>query len=503
MRLCRLRNGRKKIILVDGPRYSGKSEGCLNAIPDHAWNVKDAAVNVLVPSIPAGSSSGVWNELVERVIPDWIAGNFGMDWAPVESDSPRSRKKYRPHQDGATKKLSCYVTNKFGTKSRIELNSLQDERDVEAHFHNRYFSMIYWPELSIYKKEATFNTILLSLRGVNFAQEDLVLLADSNPCPMLGKEHFVYKKWYEYRISDDIEPQHRDFQKSLHHVFISLDDNPYLSAQQKQDIRSTFAGDPDAYACYAEGKWIRAGDSQCLFINQFKRSLHVIESTDNPDDPDIALPEDGCSELICGWDIGEANHAWTLLEKCYATKEYENQQEQSIFKFIDELEFVGDDLSVAAFTEAVMRKRLKWHEYFGKPINWIDWSDRSALDQREAISDRFPADEVYATSGGSIKLMGVENIVGTLGPSIRLWRKLLFQQRLLFSAARCPKLIEMNTAIRRGAVPDTVAKQSPYKHIFDAGRYPIMKECWNELAQSVLQIRRQAQPIIPLISVRY
>lgn len=497
LRECRKRDGLRKYILINGARWSSKSFAAWNAIPDHAFNVENASVCILCKAVTSGSSSGHWNSIVEKVIPEWIAGGFGFDWAPMGT----GRWKYEkatPRQDGTTKKLYCYVTNKFGGRSRIELNSLQDERDVEGFFKDRYFSMIYWPELSEYDEYKTFDTLKQALRRPGVSDEDHLLLADTNPS---NKKHWAYKEWYELRSADpeDLTEAERPRQKHLRLLEFTLDDNLSLTEQRKKDILADFSYDPQVLARYGYGRWTDA-DTGGLFTGTFLPAIHVVGDEHDPD-TEILVPQDGGYELLGGWDLGGTNSAFAVAEKMYPGDP--SVPESSVFKFLDEAVLVGERLSIGDFTVDMALPVIDlWEAVIGKPVRWTHWSDRSAFDRWEPISKTYHHQEVYAASGGRIVLQSVHQGRESVAQRIRLWKKLLFQNRLLFSAARCPKLIEMNRNIRCGKFPYSVSANSEYKHIFDAASYIVIREAWNELEQLVSGIATADSSDARLISVR-
>ncbi len=495
---CRKKDGLRKYILLNGPRWSAKSVSCWWAIVDHAWRIKNASICILCKAVTSGSSSGHWNRITEKVIPDWIDADIGMDWAPLSIGNRLSKEKATPRMDGATKKLYCYVTNKWGGRSRLELNSLRDERDVEGFFKDRYFSMIYWPELTQYDEFLTYDTLKQALRCDGVAEQDHVLLADTNPS---NKKHFAYKEWYELRNAnpEDLREEERPRQKNLRLIEFTLDDNLSLSEQRKKDILAEFSYDPAVLARYGYGRWTDA-DTGGLFTGFFLPALHVVGEEGDPDS-EILVPQDGCFELLSGWDLGGINSAMAIAEKIYPGDP--SIPETSVFKFLDEEVVVGEQVSIGDFTAdmAVPKIRL-WENWVGKPVRWTHWSDRSAFDHWEPISKTYHHQEVYAASKGTIILQSVAQGRESVGDRIRLWKKLLHQQRLLFSAARCPKLIEMNRLIKCGKHPYSIAKGNEYKHIFDAASYIVIRECWTELENLVSGITTADAGDARLISLK-
>jgi hypothetical protein len=529
------KSGKRKYIFVNGPKWTGKTVGCLDAVVAHAWETEHARICVVAFTIGAGDDSGVWSELTEKTIPRWIDGDFGLQW--WDDGKPGKQKKLGPKQKGASKKLYCDITNKHpcrkcdGTgefeskrcpkchgqgrgKSHIELESLKDEKEIEANFFNRYYTMIYWGELQHYKQRLSFDTLIQSLRVDGVKDDDsYVLLCDGNPSD-LGEDAWQYKLWFQFRVDPKVSDAEKPLQSNLKLIMVMLDDNPYLSPERKAEIAASYNHDPDLKARYIDGLWKKSA-SDALFASAFRPSFHVI-SHDADGDAVELVPEPGCTGLITGWDPGGANPAMVIAEKCYRhamkpdgsliidprTKE---PLEESVFKFIDEVAYVKDNISISEFTELVLERIYFWESFIGHEIEWQHWSDNTALTQTEAISKRTVYDEVFAVSQGKIILEASDalyrfgkgmptNRPGTVAQGIRLWRKLLFSRRLLFCKWKTPKLVLMNQSLKRKpkTTDDIIATNDKNRHIFDAGRYLTSRECYEELQDMIIEINRPA-----------
>lgn len=499
MQECRKPDGMRKLIFINGPKFTGKTVGCENAVADHAWNTNGARIAVIAKTVGAGDDCGVWTDLCEKVIPHWISGGFGMDWWY----SGRGKRYFGPRQKSGSKKLYCELRSKFGTKSHIQLESLQDERDVEGLFFNRYFTMIYWCEVQQYLDEKTFKTLNASLRMTpQVPEEQHVLLCDGNPSD-LGEQSWQWKKWFQFRTDTEVPEDQKAIQKNLRLILVYLEDNPFLSEARKAEIRADYASNPDLYARYVEGRWVKAS-SDALFAGVFQPSVHVI-GDEKSHDPDILMPSEQCIELITSWDLGSANPAIVMAEKIMfeAPTEDNPEKEDEMFQFIDELVFVRQNISVSEITEMVVEKMEYWEKELGRKILWRHWSDTSSFDHKQSIAQRSEHEEVYLASGRLIELRAVEKGHGSVARAIRLWRKLLFQDRLRFSAAKCPKLIEMNQSLKRKKnVPgDTISDVDDSRHVFDAARYLVSKECWESQFENILVLPRLKSEAKRLVSV--
>jgi hypothetical protein len=195
---------------------------------------------------------------------------------------------------------------------------------------------------------------------------------------------------------------------------------------------------------------------------------------------------DGCSELITGWDTGESNPAACIIEPVIL---HPNEQSVMYFRYLDELAFLGEEITVESFTEMMMEKMDTWERIIGREIVWRHWADASALNRKESITQRSVADEVYSVSEGRIQLQAVEKGKGSVAQRIRLTRKLLIQKRIQISAPKCPRLVEALQMLKQGKFPGSVASHSPYKHAWDCATYPLMKELWDEIQANIMAIR--------------
>jgi hypothetical protein len=488
---CKVRDGMRKFIFVNGCKWSGKTLGCIEAVIDHIWNVDGARVCIIAASIGAGDDSGVWTELIKH-IEAHVAGDYGLDWWQDEG----KRKICGARQKGASKKIYCEIKNKNGKKSYLELNSLKDEREVEKYFFNRYFSFIYWSELQTYKQRKSFDTLIQSLRIAEIAEEDHVLLCDGNPSDE-GKRAWQYHLFFEFRVSDEVSEDEKPLQKNLKLIIINLNDNPYLSDERKREIAASYMHNPDLYSRYVLGEWTASSEG-AHFADVFLPNEHLVGDVKELD-PEILVPTDGCSELISGWDTGGKNPFAYIAEKLIFHIIEKDKDGKDVdkaiaaFRFLDELAFLDEDISPEEFTELFMEKMAFWQGMVHGEIRWQHWADNSALDFKESIAQRSVADEVFQVSEGTIKLEGFSKGKGSVGHRLRLWRKLLIQKRIVISAPKCPKLVEMNQMLKKGRTEGSIPKHSPYKHPFDAATYLVGSECWEELQNSILTIRTSAK----------
>lgn len=465
------RPGAPKYCLVSGPRLSTKTWLCMHAIVDHAWTVKNASISCIAPTVTSASDRGFWWLLTTVIIPEWIAGGFGLEWVT------------EPRQHGVSKKLYCEITNRHGGKSYIQLDSLQYEDETEARFKNKMYSMIYVSELSYYKKMETYKALLECLRGPpDWDREvDFLFLGDTNPAEE-GEDSWIWKEFYDFRVRDDVTDDKRAIQKRMALIEFSVRDNTFLTPQELEEQLGKYDFSEDLRARYRDGKWVKAvGNS--VFFDVFRPLVHVLPHYISPvdNDPEILVPEKNCAELMTGWDIGDVNHGMVIAEKIFILND--QGKEVSLFKFLDEVVHIGSNYSTRDFVSECMEKILFWEDWLGRPVLWRNWSDRSAFSRRDRLTLTYDHQLVAQLSQGRIILQAADQTPGSIRQRVILNKKILFENRMVISRARCPNLIDSYQSLRSGKAQVAVDTTSKFKHAWDAASYLIQGECVEEIVR--------------------
>lgn len=475
-------NDRHRYLLMSGPRYCGKTMGGLHALVGHMWKTPQAQVSMLGRTNTDNFDSGAWSDLINITLPEWLEAGF-MKFIT------------EPRMAHLTHKQYFEVNNAFGGVSRCQLDSCPVEAEVERKFKGKRFSLIYGTEFSNFSERKTFDVIQECLRCPWLKPEQHRMILDTNPADE-GTEHFLYQLFWNTRLKDnwnEIEDERtrkalEKFQKDLHVIDFTIDDNIFLTAEQKEAQRAKYVHDPDLYARYYEGKWIKAS-SRGAFADVFFPSRHII-GDDSPlpnVEPDILLPSEKCSELITGWDIGSANTAIVILEKLQVPRPDKSDETWSTYQVLDELIVLKQNIPLEELVRVFVEKMAFWEEHIGNKVLWKHWSDRSSFDKYNNIADRAEHVEVYNASGGKIQLMAAAKSPGSVEARKKLLRKLMYQDRIVFSRHKAPQTID---AIK--GLPNTklgvVEKRSPFKHAFDALGYAVAQESYWELEEQAMLV---------------
>lgn len=443
---------------------------------NHLWRIKDDNFSLLTVTQSVGVDSGIWEKLTKVFIPEWIEGHFGFDWVKP------------PFVQGVTKKPTAIVRNQFGGESKVSLESLRTESEVEQRFKGKEFGGIWINELSKFKSRKTLDTLKDCLRGnPHMKPEDYLLLADTNPDLDLGTESWIYKLWYELRNDANCPEELKPLQDTLELVEFTVDDNLSMTAADKALLRSEYEHDQDVLQAYYFGKWVTAS-ADAIFFKVFRPLAHILgeDFSANNQDPEMMFPEDNCVELHTGWDPGPVNCAACIIEAPLLTNG------RPFIKTLDEHVIVGGDVKLDEFVEKVLEKMDFWEETLGREVAWTHHSDQSVFDQQDIQSKKFYHELIYEMSDGRIELIGTEKGPGSLPAGIDLTKQLLWNDRVAFNRPRCPKIIEAFKSIKRGKRQgEHVSKGSIHKHPYDAWRYAVQAICYDEIRWTILKNLRK------------
>lgn len=491
--------------LISGPRLASKSYGCLHDVPWHMWNTPGACGMMLGKTTTQNSDAGLWTLLINKVVPEWIAGDFGFDWVT------------KPRMEAVTHKLYFETTNRFDGVSRYYLDSLDVESDAEIKFKGKIFSHIYGTEFSHFKQRRTFDVLQECFRMPDLKPEQHKMVLDTNPAEE-GTDSWLWKLFYWFRTLDldaindeikeelnltDLDPaEYSDavedlqaLQKNINLIEFTIDDNIYITAAQKRAQRAKYLHNRDLLDRYYYGRWVRA-TGEGLFTESYRPEIHLIGQDSTPGDPEFLLPEEDCIELGTGSDIGRRNTAIVVIEpiQMEIVEETRKGPETVIkvgFKVLDEYVSLGTQQRIRDIAELAFLQKIEfWEDFCRKPPLWRHLSDNSAFSM-DIISESDEAKEIYRATGGRVELESItDKFSGIKGHAIKgsggvekrvdMFQKLLFENRILVNAKKCPHFVEMLSSFKRNRL-GKISGSDVFKHVFDAATYYMALKCWMEM----------------------
>lgn len=453
-----------RYILLEGCRLSGKTRASLHRIARHMWETDRAEVGIFVRTTRSAKNSGIWDELCCTVIEEWQRnGYFFGKWV-----------KPGPHtSDGVTKIPLFTLRSSNGSISRCSLFNCEDDTECERKVRGTRFSMIYFPELGNFLSRSVFDATKSQLRCLHLPYEYHLFLADCNPTEE-GEASWIYRLWLVEKFLPPKNDDEKAFRDQLHSIHFQISDNTKIDPREMADLRASYEYSPDLYSRYIEGKWTASSENS-HFVDLFIENIHVVGQAhgSNKDNWEVVTPDEGCHELITGWDMGDVNHAAVIIQKRVVNNEVS-------FDVLDELVFLKEKISIEDFALEMLEKMDAWEkyireEYGTRKIAWRHWSDSSAFQYRSA-SDSHDELIVRNATEGRIMLGSAPKAKGSVKMRVNLMRKLLFQKRIFFSAQLFATL-GMIKGLKRGTtIGGFVDPLDKNKHVFDALTYALLGE---------------------------
>lgn len=509
--LCR----QKKFVLFSGPRKSAKSMGALTALCDHAWETPHGEVALVAVSQTSGLQSGMWDQLVDGIMPKYMALDKGMKWIR------------EPFTAQSSKRPTCVVTNKFGGRCRFQLESLKDEREVEERFKNKNYTAVFVTELSNFRQRKTFSIWSQTLRSIHgLDPKQFLFLGDTNPSDE-GDESWIYHLWFvrrtqtyeqycefqaERALPISSEPDFQALNAQLGLLQFEIADNIFLTDAEVSELIEEHCHDQDLYDRYILGKWVKASTT-ALFHKHFREGIHVAGELETPGNPDpmMLVPQDQTWKLYLSIDPGtSANSAGYIFEKVILDLG-KGRLSLPIFSILDETAIIGEDHTVDEFTLMLCERMFWWEQYTGRIYEWAAWSDRSVFEHRDNSSGKYYHQLIFEASARfwrqkyeqtqtvqyadrAIVLQAADRSPKSLPHRVDLARRLMYEQRLIVSRTRCPRLIQCFKSMPAAKNdPNVPPKGHHLKHGFDGCFYGVAEESYSEASSAVIRTLRNRE----------
>jgi len=468
-------NDFSRIILLHGARKAAKTmNAATNKMMRHVWE-NDGAVLGVVGKTIRNVAEGAWKDLVSFCLPGWLEASIGMTLTVQPKMTSDSHMRY------------LRIKNHWGGESEIQLHSLDHDADVEKKFKSMRFSMVFISEIDQFADRKVLDILLDQLRVPGVAYENHQLLADCNP-PIQGEDHWVYKAL----VDQSPENTYRAPGSKSYHF--GVDDNWFLAAEERDDLKKKYEYDPIKYRRFVEGLWVK-DTSEGFFEGLFIPNIHIVGNTRNAnrDSWEILAPCEGTTLLITGSDLGDINHATTFLAA------RTDDVGQICFDIFDEIFTVNNPVSLHKYAKMLWDKIQHWNNWMiettGKAPRWRHWSDSSAMRYR-AAANATDAQIIHTVSEGQIAMLPISKSTDSIMARVNLARRLFHENRLFISAS-CFNTIEWATFLRPGAsARQKIAKDLDCRHAFDSATYALQSELPIEVERAARPYRVRAGAVI-------
>lgn len=473
-------NDFRRYLLLEGPRRSGKSVAAQHKVFRHMVQNPWAKVAIVSRTTKNGKQ-GAWADLTGPIYRTWNAA--GMTEFTVA-----------PKHEMDTKMAYFKLRNQFGSESECQLHSIDFDDDVEAKFKDTRFSMFYLIEADRFD-ELVFSTLCQQLRSLEVPYEQQQFLLDTNP-PEEGEDHWLFSRFFSPTNEPDIE----DWKRKYGHIHFDLDDNPYLTADEKRDLYRDYQNDPAKLQRYFHGRWVR-DSSNSAFADVFSYNLHVVGDEDPhkaDEEKELLRPHEKTYVIDVGVDIGDVNTAFEFgvprvadaMTLCY--------------DIIDEYVVLQEKLDLRDITAAVVAKMDKWEAYctgvlkLPKPPMWRFWSDPSSMRYRSSVGGT-EAQLVELYSNGRITMEPVAKGDGSVRARLELLRRMLYEERIFFSSS-CARTLDMLRSLKKGtSQTHIIDRGSKWKHSFDALTYMLSGAMPTEIAGVATPNTKPAQSTVVML----
>jgi len=459
-------NDPHRFLLCEGARKASKSISIENTILRHAVQWDGAEVCILTKYLKKGEQ-GAWRDLTRRrgIVDQWIRAGI------TEYTKP-------PSYAMASKMPYFRLKTRDGGESEVQLHSLENDDEVEEKFKDTRFSLICLVEADGFKSRIVFDAMRQQLRSMAVPHAHLKMILDTNP-PEEGTDHWMHPLFFH-----NPNPQ-------FGRIHFAIEDNTFLSEEEKLDLWDTYKDDPALLDRYYYGLWKKASVNS-IFADVFSPGVHIIgdeipgrisEDMDALDDMEILRPWLQAYLYDTGWDLGDRSSVAVIGCPRYL-------QDTLVFDILDEVAVIGDRIGLDEFVAQFVAKMNYWERWMAeqngvKRPMWRSWSDSSSLRHRMNLRGT-EAMLVRNLSGNRINLIGSEKGAGSVAMRKNLLRRLLYENRIFISPL-CKNVIAMLRGLQ-ASKSQPVDPESDYKHAFDALTYLLASAMPMELNQQRLGI---------------
>lgn len=435
-------------LLLVSSRYTGKSYACGYVAARHAYDFHGSMVLVVAKTKRQLMAGGLFEVLGSDILPTFKQNIDGFDYV-----GPKTTVE---------KDVIFQITNRFGTKSVIQMMSVASDSELKRKIRGITASLLIIDEITLYDTIDIFEQLSGVLgRRTSIPSENQRMIATCNPT---SPEHWVATTW------SVLEPEEREEGYGVIQFFPADNPSPHV-ADYYARLRRTLANNPTQLARDVEGEWVAVPSGNAIFKNHFNdyhvkgdvRAGTVLQ-------PRAGLP------ICVGYDLGDTNHGVSFLQEIITP-------DKIIWIVFDEVSFVSKEVSLDTLTHEVLSKMNYWCEEVGHQFSFSHISDKSAFDRFRSANGSFDNKVVEQCSRDRLKdfpqltrpirMIPCPKPEGSVAARTRLIMNMLSQGGL-FVSANCVQHIEMfRKIVSKKEDPFSPGVRSRYKHIYDSLGYPI------------------------------
>jgi hypothetical protein len=436
-------------LLLVSSRYTGKTYGCGYVAGRHAYDFHGAMVLVVAKTKRQLLAGGLFDTLGGEILPDFQRNLDGFKFV-----GPRTTVE---------KDVIFEVTNRWGTKSLIQMMSIGSDSDLKRKVKGITASLLIIDEITLYETPSIFEELSGILgRRTSIPSENQRLIATCNPS---SPDHWVADYW---SVLDEEKRQ-----PGFKVVQFLPGDNPSPHvADYYERLKRTLAKNPTQYARDIEGKWVAVPEGNSIFGESFLPEFHV---RGDKSKGEFLHPRPGLP-IVVGWDPGDVNTGVVFLNEVVTP-------DKILWVAFDEIGYTGKKISLETLTLEALTRMNYWCEETGQSLTFSHVSDKSAFDRFRAATGSYDHAEIQKHSErhlskfswlkSPIKMKACPKPEGSVEARSRIIIDLLTREELYISA-KCEGLITALAKITsKKDNPFTPDTRSPYKHLIDALSYPI------------------------------
>lgn len=443
----------------------------------HLYETPAAHAGLIVKTTKSATDGGVWLDLVDIVLPIWLADRtLNFDYTTFDREGNPGSKT-----DSKTRTIYFKIRNYFGGESTLRLFSLEHDHEVKAKLKSTRFSCLWFSELSNFYDPDVYRSSWEQLRMFHLKRYEHLWISDTNPSEE-GEDSWIYRTFIrknaELVLGKDTSAGADEFKRAIVHMPFTLNDNLAMNETEREIQAALYNDDPGEKARNYEGRWVKGhGNKGKHFSDIFSRGIHVIGGEEG-ESGDIDVSPN-TTDLFTGWDLGSAtNHAAGIMEKRIITVA---GVEMSSWSILESVKHIKEQIGIKEVGLEMLGKMKHLEEIYGRTFDWTHYTDDSAINTFRPSSESFDYLEIMIATSGEIEMTGVPKPAGSVKARVQLVRRLLREKRL-WVAGKCEDVIGMFENLKQGSTQADYVEWNEWKHTFDWISYVLFMECAHELA---------------------